>query len=37
MKIIKKFKFETTHVVRNALSSRCTYSIHGHSYWNKFL
>jgi len=32
MKIIKKFKSETAHIVRNALSTRCAYSIHGHSY-----
>lgn len=32
MKIRKKFKFESAHIVRNAVSARCKYSIHGHSY-----
>lgn len=32
MKIVKKFKFEGSHVVRNASSFRCSHSVHGHSY-----
>lgn len=32
MKITKQFKSETAHIVRNAYSTRCAYSVHGHSY-----
>jgi 6-pyruvoyltetrahydropterin/6-carboxytetrahydropterin synthase len=32
MLITKQFKSETAHIVRNAHSKRCAYSIHGHSY-----
>ena len=32
MEIRKQFKYEMAHVVRNAWSNRCAYSIHGHSY-----
>ena len=32
MLIRKSFKFEAAHIVRNAVSERCKYSIHGHSY-----
>ena len=32
MNIIKKFKSETAHIVRDAYSTRCSLSIHGHSY-----
>ena len=32
MIIRKQFKFEGAHIVRNAVSKRCAYSIHGHSY-----
>lgn len=32
MLIRKIFKFEAAHIVRNAVSERCKYSIHGHSY-----
>lgn len=32
MIIRKMFKFEAAHIVRNAVSERCKYSIHGHSY-----
>lgn len=32
MKIEKTFKSETSHIVRNAVSSRCAYNSHGHSY-----
>ena len=32
MRIIKKFKSETAHIVRNAFSERCAFSFHGHSY-----
>ncbi len=32
MKIRKLFKFENAHIVRNCTSSRCSQSIHGHSY-----
>ena len=32
MEIRKTFKFEGAHLVRNAWSRRCAYSIHGHSY-----
>lgn len=32
MVIYKDLKFEMGHVVRNAWSRRCKYSIHGHSY-----
>lgn len=32
MLIRKLFKFEAAHIVRNAVSERCKYSIHGHSY-----
>ena len=32
MEITKQFRTETSHVVRNCTSRRCSYSIHGHSY-----
>lgn len=32
MEITKQFRTETSHVVRNCTSKRCSYSIHGHSY-----
>nr|DAS53457.1 MAG TPA: 6-pyruvoyl tetrahydropterin synthase [Caudoviricetes sp.] len=32
MKITKTFRTETSHIVRNCTSERCSYSIHGHSY-----
>ena len=32
MKITKSFRTETSHIVRNCTSRRCSYSIHGHSY-----
>lgn len=32
MIIRKLFKFESAHIVRNCVSDRCKYSIHGHSY-----
>lgn len=32
MIIRKKFRFECAHIVRNAVSERCKFSIHGHSY-----
>jgi 6-pyruvoyltetrahydropterin/6-carboxytetrahydropterin synthase len=32
MRINKIFKTETAHIVRNAVSSRCKFNIHGHSY-----
>ena len=32
MKITKTFRTETSHIVRNCTSRRCSYSIHGHSY-----
>lgn len=32
MEIIKKFKSETAHIVRNAFSKRCSFSVHGHQY-----
>lgn len=32
MKITKTFRTETSHIVRNCTSQRCSYSIHGHSY-----
>lgn len=32
MIIRKLFKFENAHIVRGCTSSRCKYSIHGHSY-----
>jgi 6-pyruvoyltetrahydropterin/6-carboxytetrahydropterin synthase len=32
MLIRKLFKFENAHIVRGCTSSRCKYSIHGHSY-----
>ena len=32
MIIRKQFKFESAHIVRNAVSERCKFSIHGHSY-----
>ena len=32
MEIIKKFRSETAHIVRNAFSKHCAFSIHGHSY-----
>ena len=30
--IIKRYESETAHIVRNAVSDRCKYNIHGHSY-----
>ena len=33
MEIIKSFKSETAHIVRNAFSKRCSFSIHGHKYF----
>ncbi len=32
MIIKKKFTSETSHIVRNAISTRCKFNIHGHSY-----
>jgi len=32
MIIRKLFKFENAHIVRNCSTSRCKYSLHGHSY-----
>ena len=32
MIIRKQFKFEGAHIVRGCSSTRCKYSIHGHSY-----
>lgn len=32
MRITKTFRTETSHIVRNCTSQRCSYSIHGHSY-----
>lgn len=32
MEITKQFRTETSHIVRNCTSRRCSYSIHGHSY-----
>ncbi len=32
MIIRKLFKFESAHIVRNCLTDRCKFSIHGHSY-----
>lgn len=32
MIITKKFTFQGSHIVRNCSSSRCKYSIHGHTY-----
>lgn len=32
MQIIKTFKTETAHIVREAISEKCKYNIHGHSY-----
>lgn len=32
MIIRKKFRFESAHIVRDAVSERCKFSIHGHSY-----
>jgi 6-pyruvoyltetrahydropterin/6-carboxytetrahydropterin synthase len=32
MTIVKKFEIEMAHIVRNAWSSRCAKSIHGHTY-----
>jgi len=32
MNIIKSFETETAHIVRNAVSRRCRFSVHGHSY-----
>lgn len=32
MEIRKTFKFEAAHIVRNCTSSRCSHSIHGHSF-----
>lgn len=32
MEITKKFRFESSHIVRKASSDRCRKSIHGHSY-----
>ena len=31
MKIRKKYRVESAHVVRNCTSERCSHSIHGHS------
>jgi 6-pyruvoyl tetrahydropterin synthase/QueD family protein len=30
--IVKQYETETAHIVRNAISERCRYNIHGHSY-----
>lgn len=30
--IIKTFKTETAHIVREAVSERCKFNVHGHSY-----
>jgi len=30
--IVKQFKTETAHIVRGAVSERCKFNIHGHSY-----
>ncbi len=30
--IVKQFKTETAHIVREAFSSRCRHSVHGHKY-----
>lgn len=32
MKIVKKFEIEMAHLVRNAWSTRCSQSVHGHTY-----
>jgi 6-pyruvoyltetrahydropterin/6-carboxytetrahydropterin synthase len=32
MEIVKKFDIEMAHIVRNAWSTRCSQSIHGHTY-----
>ena len=32
MQIVKTFSTETAHIVRNAFSRRCAFSIHGHNY-----
>jgi 6-pyruvoyltetrahydropterin/6-carboxytetrahydropterin synthase len=32
MEIVKKFDLEMAHIVRNAWSTRCSRSIHGHTY-----
>jgi len=32
MTIVKKFEIEMAHIVRNAWSSRCAESVHGHTY-----
>lgn len=32
MKILKTFETETAHIVRDAVSERCKYNVHGHSY-----
>lgn len=32
MEIVKHYEFESSHIVREASSARCKYSIHGHSY-----
>lgn len=32
MEIRKLFRFENSHIVRNCSSTRCKFSIHGHSY-----
>lgn len=32
MIIRKLFKFEGAHIVRNCLTAKCRYSVHGHSY-----
>jgi len=32
MKILKTFETETAHIVRDAVSERCKFNIHGHSY-----
>lgn len=31
MRIRKQYKFESSHIVRNAVSRRCSHSFHGHS------
>jgi len=32
MVIAKTYKTETAHIVRNAVSERCKFNVHGHSY-----
>lgn len=32
MTLKKRFKFENAHIVRNCMTDRCKYNIHGHSY-----